>query len=402
MVASVRESPVLFFRTQSVRNNSMARQQIDKATVRSRLAPRREPYWGTPVERGLYVGYRRLAMGGNWVARWRDGEGKQRYHAIGPVSDALDYDAAKKAARAWKRAADAGVDMSQVRTVADACREYVADLTKRKGEAAGHDAELRFRRTVYDHAIGRVAIGKVTQRKIEGWRDELAEPDSGDAKPLSKASLNRTLTALKAALNYAVARRYVSADRAIEWRLVKPYEANNRRDLFLDLQQRRALLNASTGALRDLLEAVALTGARAGELTKATRRQFDHRTGSMTFTGKTGTRTVPLSPPAVELFLRLSRSKLPNAHLFTRDDGKPWGASDWDKLVRDAATAAKLPPGVCLYTLRHSFITEAITGGLSPLEVARLVGTSLAMIDKHYGHLAQTAARERLAQVSFV
>ncbi|MGH8074947.1 MAG: tyrosine-type recombinase/integrase [Lysobacter sp.] len=380
----------------------MAREQIDKATVRSRLAPRREPYWGAPVERGLYVGFRRLAMGGNWVARWRDDEGKQRYHAIGPVSDALDYDAAKKAARRWRKGAEAGVDATSVRTVVDACREYVADLTRRKGQDSGHDAELRFKRTVYDHSIGKLALGKVTQRKIEGWRDELGEPDGEESKPLSKASLNRTLTALKAALNYAVARRYVSADRAIEWRLVKPYEANNRRDLFLDLGQRRALLDAATGALRDLLEAVMLTGARAGELTKATRRQFDHRTGSMTFTGKTGPRTVPLSPPAVDLFLRLSRSKLPNANLFTRDDGKPWGVSDWDKLVRNAATEAKLPAGVCLYTLRHSFITEAITGGLSPLEVARLVGTSLAMIDKHYGHLAHTAARERLAQVSFV
>ena len=82
--------------------------------------------------------------------------------------------------------------------------------------------------------------------------------------------------------------------------------------------------------------------------------------------------------------------------------GKPWGPSDWDKLVREAAARANLPAGVCLYTLRHSWITTAILEGLTPLEVARLVGTSLAMIDKHYGHLAQTAAKERLAKVSFI
>ena len=380
----------------------MAREQIDKSSVRSRLEPRREPYWGAPVERGLYVGFRRLTMGGNWVARWRDPEGRQRYQALGPVSNALDYDAAKKAARAWQRAVDSGVDARQVRTVADACREYVLDRKKHKGESSGHDADLRFRRTVYDHPIAHMPLGRVTQHKIEAWRDDLSEPKDGKSKPLSNASLNRTLTSLKAALNYAAACRYVSAERAIEWKLVKPYEASNRRDLFLDLEQRRALLSAATGGIRDLLEAVALTGARAGELTKATRRQFDHRTGSMTFTGKTGTRTVPLSPLAIELFHRLSGSKLPNAPLFTRNDGKPWGESDWDKLVRKAAAEADLPSGVCLYTLRHSFITEAITGGLSPLEVARLVGTSLVMIDKHYGHLAQSAARERLAQVSFV
>lgn len=380
----------------------MARQQIDKATVRRRMAPRREPYWGTPVERGLYVGFRKLDGGwGTWVARWRDDEGKQRYHSLGPVTETMDYDAARKAAREWMKGAAAGVDTSAVRTVADACREYVIDRKKQKGEATGHDADLRFKRTIYRHPLGAVQLSKITQKRIEDWRDELGEPDDDD-KALSKASLNRTLTALKAALNYAVSRRYVSPEKALEWRLVKPYEANNRRDLFLDLAQRRALLQNASGGIKDLIEAVMLTGARAGELTKATRRQFDHRTGSMTFDGKTGARTVPLSPDAVALFTRLAKSKLPNARLFTRDDGKSWGPSDWDKLVRDAATAAKLPAGVCLYTLRHSFITEAITGGLSPLEVARLVGTSLAMIDKHYGHLVQSAARERLAQVAFV
>jgi hypothetical protein len=36
---------------------------------------------------------------------------------------------------------------------------------------------------------------------------------------------------------------------------------------------------------------------------------------------------------------------------------------------------------------------------MSTLDVARLTGTSLAMIDAHYGHLVAAAARERLAAV---
>ncbi|MGH8865200.1 MAG: hypothetical protein ACREA9_07535 [Pyrinomonadaceae bacterium] len=35
----------------------------------------------------------------------------------------------------------------------------------------------------------------------------------------------------------------------------------------------------------------------------------------------------------------------------------------------------------------------------STLDVARLVGTSIRMIEKHYGHLVASVARERLAQV---
>jgi len=36
------------------------------------------------------------------------------------------------------------------------------------------------------------------------------------------------------------------------------------------------------------------------------------------------------------------------------------------------------------------------------LEVAKMVGTSLAMIERHYGHLVQTTARERLAKVQLL
>jgi len=142
-----------------------------------------------------------------------------------------------------------------------------------------------------------------------------------------------------------------------------------------------------------------VTGARAGELTRATRSQFDARTMSLTLDGKPGSRTIPLAATAAKLFERLSQSKLPLARLFVRDDGKPWAHSDWDELVRDAAAKAKLPKGVCLCVLRHSWITQAVSDGLSILDVARLTGTSVMMIEKHYGHRVDGIARERLAMI---
>lgn len=36
------------------------------------------------------------------------------------------------------------------------------------------------------------------------------------------------------------------------------------------------------------------------------------------------------------------------------------------------------------------------------LTVSKLVGTSLNMIQKHYGHLAQAAAREKLQKIEFL
>jgi hypothetical protein len=39
--------------------------------------------------------------------------------------------------------------------------------------------------------------------------------------------------------------------------------------------------------------------------------------------------------------------------------------------------------------MRHTFATEALAAGVSIFELARLMGTSVAMIDRRYGHLAR-------------
>lgn len=379
---------------------------IHKAGVRKGLKPRREPYWAR-IARGQYVGFRKLPDGaGTWIARRRGDDGRQAYKSLGFDTDTFGFDEAKLQAEHWFKLKESDIK-DEIATVSDACRRYVEERRTSKSEGCAHDAHKRFERTIYgkrdaetsevliaENPLGKRALAKVRAAHIKHWRDSLG---------LGKATANRTLIALKAALNLAVRERNVVAGQMQEWRDVKPLPgANKRRDLYLDLGQRRALLAAATGAVRDLIEAVIVTGARAGELTSATRRQFDERTGSITLTGKTGTRMVPLSPAAVTLFTRLAKSKLPNAFLLVRDDGKPWAHSDWDALVREAATKAQLPKGTCLYTLRHSYITTLLTAGMTTLDVARLVGTSVMMIEKHYGHLIASAARDRLAKVELL
>jgi integrase len=368
--------------------------ELHEVKVRAALKPRREPYWGPAIGRGQVVGFRKInADTGSWVARMRDEAGRKIYHKLGYLTDQFGYEEARAAALKWIEGRDAGVTGESV-SVGAACREYVEDRLREKGQACAHDAEMRFERTVYGTQFGATPIDKLRTPQIKAWRDGLK---------LGKASSNRTLTALKAALNLAVANRRVHPAASREWGDVAPYvNASRRRTLFLDLQQRRALLERLQGGLRDLVEAVMLTGARAGELTTATRAQFDARTKTMTFRGKTGVRSVPLSDAAAALFTRLSKSKLPAAPMFLRDDGRPWAHSDWDKLIREAASIAKLPEGCCLYTLRHSFVTEAISQGLTTLDVARLCGTSVLMIEKHYGHLVADAARDRLARVEIL
>ena len=238
--------------------------EIHKVRVRTAREPRREPYWGAALADDLTLGFRKInAATGSWIARLRNETPPPRYvyKSLGLVGETNDYETARAEALKWRESRDAGVNDDKV-TVADACREYVKDRRIAKGEACAHDAEKRFERTVYSTAFGAIPLAKLRTPRIAQWRDGLK---------LSKPSANRTLIALKAALNRAVTHRRVHPAAAREWGDVKAYEAaGQRRDLFLDLGQRRRLIkSAGEGALRELLQAVALTGARAGGLTKA-------------------------------------------------------------------------------------------------------------------------------------
>jgi site-specific recombinase XerD len=47
-----------------------------------------------------------------------------------------------------------------------------------------------------------------------------------------------------------------------------------------------------------------------------------------------------------------------------------------------------LDPAVVFYSYRHTFLTNALERGVDVATVAELTGTSISMIQKHYGHLA--------------
>jgi integrase len=71
-----------------------------------------------------------------------------------------------------------------------------------------------------------------------------------------------------------------------------------------------------------------------------------------------------------------------------------WRNREWYPALEAAGIAKRGP-----YHLRHTFATEALAAGVSIFELARLMGTSVKVIDKTYGHLAhdsEAAIRARL------
>jgi integrase len=71
-----------------------------------------------------------------------------------------------------------------------------------------------------------------------------------------------------------------------------------------------------------------------------------------------------------------------------------WRNREWYPALEAAGIAQRGP-----YHLRHTFATEALAAGVSIFELARLMGTSVKMIDRTYGHLARDSEAAILARL---
>jgi integrase len=59
------------------------------------------------------------------------------------------------------------------------------------------------------------------------------------------------------------------------------------------------------------------------------------------------------------------------------------------RVWKPAQRAAGIEPLRRPYDLRHTFATFALRAGISTFDLSRFMGSSLTMIDRHYGHLAR-------------
>lgn len=371
----------------------------------SKLKVRREPHWHR-ISAGCYLGYRKTsATTGTWVARWRIAETDQhRYQALGAfdhLPESERFDAASKAARAWFEHLGQG-GSTEALTVREACERYIAQLERDKRHQAAADVRRRFDQYVFNQPLAKVELGKLAVRHIESWRHALQDMPTQRGAARSDSSLNRDMVCLKAALNFAFKKKLITTDAAWRNELTPIKDADRRRELYLDRQQRQALIDAATPDLAMFIKALCALPLRPGAMGSLTVADFDRRQNTITVRSDKAAkgRTIKLPDATAELFAQAAKGKLPGAYLFTRWDGAQWVKDKWTCPTRTAVAAAGLPVGATLYTLRHAVISDMVSAGTDAATVASIAGTSILMIQKNYFHLQQNvaaAALERLA-----
>lgn len=381
---------------------------LSKVGKREELKPNREPYWQR-LRTGCFLGFRPSKRGGKgtWIARAYDEDsGKYKVKSLGDYGTLPGnemFAAAKRDAEALAVLVEAGGEVrAKIETVADACREYAKTRP---------EAEKRFGRYVYRDPVAKVKLAKVRRRHLKEWRDRLeAQPalvtrnKGGDKRTRLRApsTVNRDMAVFRAALGKVLSPGAPNSEAAWQEALQAHRNADGRRTLYLDREQRRALVETVVGEAAPFARAMCLLPLRPGALAALVVGDFDKRTAELTIgKDKTGKpRRIQLPADAAKLFTTQIANKLPTAPLFMRNNGKAWNKNSWKLPIGAAVIAAGLPIGASAYTLRHSTITDLVSAGLPLLTIAQISGTSAEMIEQHYGHLASNAATEALGKLA--
>lgn len=382
---------------------------LSKIGERDRLKPRAgdEPHWQR-LRAGCFVGYRASRRGGRgaWFARTYDADTRKYVRkALGDYSALSGNDVfahAKRDAESWAdRVESGGVQSRKMETVDDACRAYIEDKP-------GPIAEGVFRRHVFADPIAKVRLDKLRRHLLRDWRKRLEDTPAlltrnkgGEKRTKARAAstVNRDMVPLRAALGRVLSPGTPGTDAAWQEALRPNKGADGRRDLFLDRGERKRLLDAVEAEARPFVHALCLLPLRPGALARLTAGDFDKRTRTLTIgKDKHGRpRQIGVPQAIADFLVQQIERKLPDAPMFMQSDGRAWNKDAWKHPIKRAVKRASLPEAAAAYTLRHSVITDLIRQRLPALTVAQLSGTSVAMIERHYGHLVRNDAEQALA-----
>jgi integrase len=374
---------------------------LETRSARLRLPVAKKPVF---IKLGpqLGLGYRRNQTAGTWVMRVADGKGGNWLRAIGMANDFDDADDADILdfwqAQAKARSLARGGKPAEPLTIGQSLDRYEADLRTR-GADTGNVSRVRSHMT--NSLAGKLVDG-VTARDLRGWRDTLA-------KDLAPATVNRTTTALKAALNLVAdhEERIVSR-RAWEIGLASIPGAEKTRNVILTDAQVRVLIAEAYQHSRQfgvLVEVAAVTGARISQLARLTMKDVQDGPASRLMVpvsrkGK-GTKAVMRRPVVISpslagrligdqrrLELRSDQRSTPTtAPLLVKPSGQPWRKSDHSRLFARIARRCGLDPAeVTMYALRHSSIVRQLLAGVPARVVAAGHDTSVVMIERTYSH----------------
>jgi integrase len=213
------------------------------------------------------------------------------------------------------------------------------------------------------------------------------------------ATVSKELGILKAAFRCAIRWGWASHSPFLGIVLNQEGTARTR---WLSEDEEAQLLVHCAAWLRDIVILGLDTGLRPGNLVRFQRAWVQSEETCLiiprehTKTKKLSL-TIPLTRRAADIvhrYLESARSE----HLFVSKAGRPFTCAEVNRALQRASVKAGLRD-ICLYTLRHSFISRLVQAGVSLPEVAALAGHRDIRMTMRYAHLAPQHLRHSIASL---
>ncbi|MBM3740962.1 MAG: site-specific integrase [Acidobacteria bacterium] len=401
-----------------------------RARLPRHTEPGQEPHWHF-LDRGLSLGYWRGARGGIWRVRAYH-EGKYRKGVLGLADDVLDADGkkvlsfsqAQAQAREWFLQVDRAPRSAPTpRRVGHTVRDALAAYLKayEDGETKDGGRALAATRSIINAHIlpdlGELRLAELTPVRLKAWHRRLARlaprvrskhgqaiktrdaKDDPESQRKRRATANRILNTLKAALNWAWREEHmISTDEG--WRSVTPHRKVDVPIIrFLGDDETIRLVNATPADFRPMVQAALFTGCRYGELCAARVSDFDEDAGMLTVPkSKSGAaRHVTLTAEATKFFIRATVNKQDGELIFTRPDGRGWRKSEQQRPLAEACKSAKIQPAISFHILRHCHGSRLARNGVPMEVIAKQLGHADSKITgRHYAHLSPSYVSETI------
>jgi integrase len=390
--------------------------RLESQSARARLKRGRQPHWQALVEGRVHLGWQcwKGEPVGRWLLRRYIGNGKYRVQALGRADDAaradgadvLSFEQAKAKAHAMVAGPNSNGNGPIVRlTMRQAMNRYL-DYKHQKGQPVGDPIRRTNMHLIPTH--GDLVVSELTAEQLRRWLSNMAhspaqrrakrnkpqfrpEPTTDEDRRARRASANRVLTMLKAALNHAYDEGHV-ANRDAWGRRLAPFEkVEVARVRYLPVAEAERLINACDPEFRALVRAGLETGCRYGELIRLEVCDFNSDASTLAVRqSKSGKpRHVMLTDEGAAFFRRHCAGRSGHELLFRHGDGSAWQRSEQARPMAEACERARIKPAISFHILRHTWASLAVMNGTPLLVVAQNLGPAdTRMVERHYGHLA--------------
>jgi len=144
----------------------------------------------------------------------------------------------------------------------------------------------------------------------------------------------------------------------------------------------------------DMLRVYWHTGARTGELAACTVSDFVRSARQIVLGRHKRARTmkdavarrITLNAEAHAILEKWCKNKRGSEPIFTDPKGRAWQRDRLDNRFAKVRTRAGVRNEITVYSFRHLWISEMLMAGVDVATVAKMAGTSIAMVEKVYGH----------------